>query len=860
MLHAQRGLLVGAVLAMMLDLVLSLPRRPPSPGKILGMFNRPWGCGDCYVDLIFESDKHTAESMAWCVGNCNFVQFWNARSYNTRQRNENFLVVVNRWIQERINDEVSPASQVCGHWLSAADEVTSRGRALPLPQCPSNCLGPPPRQQQLSMETTGPCVLPPGHVSVTPVQIVEMEVDASTSFAGDVGIRRLLLIPLLFTLGVLIGTAILIATPAKNPGTQTVMADVARDVAWVFGPSAWQMPDATSNVCSVCTGTDASCIRRNTVQLTDVDGLFQARHIPHVETTLIFGTVQFATEMSEKQLKKEWEAWNRAASVHARIEHGLTLPGSVRPCPSGVTSACLQNRGAASGRYCDFRHQCLSRHSLFGGQYVQANPDPEAHFMLRGRASFTLQWYADAICGSRAGEEVTHGPSRFTRHRHSFQILVPEQCDTCATDARPPAPSVRAYDAGSGEVACEACAAMDVIRAVGTRTALCNAQVFQMQCEECGVNSEPGAAVSPYGVAMQCLPCRGTRDALGRAKGSHRPLGEVDCRNCSASSFFNGVVCQRLSDMVVQGDREVSGTDSFKLDEYTQAVVSEHHFRNQHFLQQPCTCNNRHKYTQFCGGYAVRDQDAWMQPAGRSELRQLSHFAAGEDLQEYAIRREGLCRACRTCLSGEYNGVCGRGVEGRCAACLALSSCPASPPHYLDHPHELGCNQLHALVDYSCARCKVWEKIGNNYMLLVGCGRQDLRRWEPSGAASAEVLEVVTCAFGGSSSAPCMHGGAQLVRREPNGNYSSLLPYCPPGWFFSCANSGVTVFDAFSSACCTKCRECPPEAKKTGLWAVCTGMSDTDTQASQCTDRCENNMYEEDGTCLYCNTCKEGEL
>ena len=132
MLSAQRGLLICAVLATMLGPVLSLPRRPPSPGKILGIFKRPWGCGDCYVDLIFESDKHTSESMAWCVGNCNFVQFWNARSYNTRQRNENFLVVVNRWIQERINDEVSPASQVCGHWLSAADEVTA-GLCL----CPS---------------------------------------------------------------------------------------------------------------------------------------------------------------------------------------------------------------------------------------------------------------------------------------------------------------------------------------------------------------------------------------------------------------------------------------------------------------------------------------------------------------------------------------------------------------------------------------------------------------------------------------------------------------------------------------------------------------------------------------------------
>jgi len=47
---------------------------------------------------------------------------------------------------------------------------------------------------------------------------------------------------------------------------------------------------------------------------------------------------------------------------------------------------------------------------------------------------------------------------------------------------------------------------------------------------------------------------------------------------------------------------------------------------------------------------------------------------------------------------------------------------------------------------------------------------------------------------------------------------------------------------------------------KTQAYAECTGMSSDDTQSSHCTDRCENNMYENNRTCLYCNMCKEGEL
>jgi hypothetical protein len=314
--------------------------------------------------------------------------------------------------------------------------------------------------------------------------------------------------------------------------------------------------------------------------------------------------------------------------------------------------------------------------------------------------------------------------------------------------------------------------------------------------------------------------------------------------------------------MAAGEDRTLRGSDSFKATEYAELPVAVDHFRNADFQQQACSCNNRHKFAQFCGGYALRDQNAWMQHQGSGDLSTLQGLGPQAVVAQYAIRREGVCQFCATCLWREFNGLCASGRSGACASCRALASCPAA--HFLTHEHPSGCQQFHALADYQCERCKVWEQVGQHYVLLVGCGMQDLRRWTPLGSAVGGVLDVAVCSFDGDAttgavSAACQHAGAPLVRRQPFGNYSSLLPYCPPGWFFTCADG--SVFDAFSAACCSRCEECPAELrKKTGLWTRCTGMTSVDTQSSQCTARCENNMYEHNGTCLFCNTCKEGEV
>jgi len=549
------------------------------------------------------------------------------------------------------------------------------------------------------------------------------------------------------------------------------------------------------------------------------------------------------------------------------VDAQVSSPASVVPCPLGISSACLENKGVVSARLCLFKNQCWSKGNVFGLGYAGDGAGGDAHFMLRGRAAFTLTWYADTQCGFYRDAQVTAGPAHFSPERQSFQIQIAETCDTCGTGAQP---GVAVFDSGSGVVTCEACAAMDVLVRVRESYAGCSSELFLMKCVECPVNTEPfqtplQATRNEFSVPQQCHACRELLDNDRKyPRGSHRPLGLDGCRSCSTSSFFNNLECQPLRSMSALADRTLAGSDTYKASEYAERDVAVDHFHNAAFEQQACACNNRHKYAQFCGGYALRDANAWMQHTSTEHLVLLKDFGPQDSVAQYAIHRQGVCQPCDPCASGSFNGVCVSGRWGVCASCRALGSCPASPAHFLKHEHPQGCEQLHALADYACARCKVWERVGRDYMLLVGCGDQNLRRWTPQALAAGGVLDVVVCSFGsdadtGALSPQCRHRGVQLQRQRPFGNYSSLLPYCPPGWFFSC--SAGSVYDAFSGACCTKCREYPAELKKkTGLWAACTGTTNVDTQSSQCTARCKNNMYEQNGTCLYCNTCKEGEL
>ena len=241
----------------------------------------------------------------------------------------------------------------------------------------------------------------------------------------------------------------------------------------------------------------------------------------------------------------------------------------------------------------------------------------------------------------------------------------------------------------------------------------------------------------------------------------------------------------------------------------------------------------------------------------------LSEITEITEIDEYEHMREGKCQPCVTCSEGEYNGGCKLGKEGVCNTCTLQIEC--TPTQYLHHNNRKGCVQTRALSDYVCTECRMWDKIDNEYVLLVGCGVRNLDRWHPQARkGSDDKLEISTCLFEGGSGLiddPCMYNGIALLRKEPFGNFSSTIPYCPEGWHVSPdLDLEKKKSEAFDPKYCIQCVDCKAEQKKTPGWRQCPGGTVTDTQGTYCTERCENNMYEEDETCVYCKTCKEGEV
>ena len=851
--------------------ISSLPPRPPSPGKIIGIFARNFDCSDCAVmrqytvtDDCREKNKvgnrvlkkdcvvSFRENMdnlsplawqAWCVYNCPYDRFW--QHLNTVDQNEIFLLTVNRWIQGQVVLETIPADVSCPAWQRAAEPlVPPMGEELPV--CALSCDGLITRQGSTTLDmTAGACRLPAGHVSITPVQ--------ATTY-------KFLVV------------------------SKLGMEHVGQTV---FDLEHWQQATSASGVCTQCEGHD--CVRKLQLHISYMHRVFTAADLPATKQVLVFGTAEHRTALNEEQMKLQWKSWNGDDPLGHRIQREENLDSNYRLCSNGVSSACLQNKGALTGRACLFTGKCLNRADLFGPGYAYREAEPA--FVVRGLAHPRVAWYSDERCEKAADASFSHVLS-FSQFRSSFKLIPPMHCGGC-----PETHGVLDFNGDSGHMECEECHSPFVLDvAIGRHTGCPGNVVYKqkVECDEHEVSLRRSA-----GEELRCKACRDLNAADGYARGSHRPritagcmqcvrqerasnaalsgaavsaacLGCDDCRNCSASSTFDALhatFCRPLDDMVVVAfatwtpERRLARRDQYKRDEYAPAVLDGDQFRNGLFQQQLCACNNRHSFAQFCGDYALRDQDAWMTHSDGG-TRQLSLFTGQTDLAGYGIKRAGECRPCLTCPTEHFNGRCVQGREGACALCRVLASCSAVNNPYLHHDHAEGCEQTHALSDYECRECPVWAKLGQLFMLLVGCGNQNLRRWTPTARAFDGVLEVAECKFdhgGAPASSVCRHAGVALTRQRPFGNYSALMPYCPPGWFFKCADRLSTA--PWDPECCAKCDVCPPEqSMNTAEYRPCSGATDYDSQSSHCVDRCENNMYEVNNTCLYCTTCKEGEL
>jgi len=833
-------------------LVSSLPRRPPSPGfhTLLNLFPRNWDCSDCVVSLDLFREPYTPSAQAWCVYNCPFEDYW--PELTKVGRNEQFLLVVNQWIQVEISHTVVKHHVLCNAWDTYAPTIVPHEAMF---SCPPACTGLQTWKSAVSMQEKA-CWLMRGHISITPIQA------AAIPFAMKSG-----------------------------------------ETKQMFSVNDWRLPDDETGVCGRCNA--GACIQATTLKLNTGGAVFATADIPNMQKVLVFGWQEFTTVYSEKQLKQAWKNWNSDDPLYGRITRQSRIASNNVKCTQGVTPACLQNKAAVTGRACLFQGVCFSRKDIFGQAYTHANT--QAAFVVRGRAHMKINWFIGDDCTMPVSDISLDHVYSFDLFRHSFKLHVPLQCTACSNEQ-----ITSNFDPDTGARACEEPFSPFVLELSLTSHTGCSDSFVLYKQVECDLHHV--SVRSNDQARLRCAACASLRAEDGFARGSHRPfiasqsqcqeclalerlrrpatprtnagnlasrVGNAnaasiacgrcdDCRNCSKSSTFDAfevTFCRPLDDMLVvqhadwQPTRRLAGRDQFKRTEYVPTALDPDHFRDAEFQQQACRCNNRHKYAQFCGEYALRDQDAWMTRSAGEEVR-LSSFTDATELAGYSILRAGVCQPCLACPVRHFNGACEKGREGNCALCRILASCTATRNPYLHHSHAEGCEQTIALSDYECRECPVWAKIGQDHMLLIGCGDQNLRRWRPTASAFDGVLDVGECRFdhGDAPATPmCRHAGVALERKRPFGNYSALMPYCPPGWFFKCAGRPSTA--PWDPECCAKCDVCPPEkSKNTATWRACSGASDVDTQSTNCVDRCENNMYEVNNTCLYCTTCKEGEL
>ena len=373
-----------------------------------------------------------------------------------------------------------------------------------------------------------------------------------------------------------------------------------------------------------------------------------------------------------------------------------------------------------------------------------------------------------------------------------------------------------------------------------------------------------------------CQACPGK--CIGRT-----PAVGCDCIPCNKDEIFDGTECRRPREMQIykgmQGF-EIEGADHIKSGPTTEISVSRTnsrgdsimYYRSGYNTQDPCTCMNDRDFAHLCGHSIVMNQDAYLRT--ESEHRLLSSFAHNTDtidddrrgVLSFKIERRGVCMNCLKCNAGSFNPNCPTNMyqEGNCLPCKTLAL-DCLPGQYLNHVHPLGCEFDSVGTDYFCQDCQTYMKNSTGYFLLVGCGATDFVRWPHTHylASSSSLLVTETCMFE-TGSPMCMWGAVTLERKTPFGSHSLEIPYCPPGYFFSCKGGDIPLTsDTYSVRCCSKCRDCDVASglKRGSSYRDCSGHTDIDTQYTQCQVRCENNMYENtEGQCVECTTCREGEL
>jgi len=655
-----------------------------------------------------------------------------------------------------------------------------------------------------------------------------------------------------------------------------------------FPNDIWSGTEPEDKVCQWCTEDSSlfdagKCVLRENLRYPTDDPLETIADLQAVKAKwpyFVFYNANFPG-ISMDKLNDAWDSFLGGPFIdHVNSvtqEHVSCGKKHINDFPHGVSTSCLYNKGALTGRLCDFKTTCFSREDVFGkGSTDKSFVIRQYTGIVTPTSAIYAQWFATIdLCLANGNNPI--GP--YSNRELSFENIITTEwpdpvfklimgeCDTCPGEQG----VIEELETASGIVTCADCSpTTQEVKPFYDRT-VCRVSIPYNKCVDCEEH-----AVRDIGGTETCKMCATLGGGL---TGSHRLNGEEVCKDCDIDKWWSAgtQLCNTVKSFTFQTSNSQmlrADQDYYKSSEYGEDLVRSNHFRNDDYEEQSCKCSTVHKYAHLCAGYVT--DDAYVHRIDTGDTVKLTDMVVAQegdvnDITKYVYRRQGVCKWCLPCAEGEYNDMCKDGVPGQCKPCMNLDTAYADSicdsDEYLRHDHYLGCAQTRARSDYECAPCKTLVKVKDEFMLAVGCGNQDFKRWDPYQNTVDGVLQSAICPLTSPADEQdiqaCEYKSEQFILAPKGQSYSKLIPYCPPSWYFSCELKlqSLDMLDTaeYDPECCTKCTECKGSEKKGVDWKTCTGKTQYDSQ-NQCQERCENNMYETRDQCVPCNTCKDGEL
>ena len=364
--------------------------------------------------------------------------------------------------------------------------------------------------------------------------------------------------------------------------------------------------------------------------------------------------------------------------------------------------------------------------------------------------------------------------------------------------------------------------------------------------------------------------CRQCRDFPNGHLYPYKPQDSIldECQACSPGTWFDTDMdpaeCTTIETMnLTCPDMSVGATIVINppLDHYRSPffnfkpangneVPIGHYLDTETYEIKSCAdeCND-YQYSHLCGRPSSDGEIYWKKIATR-EVTVMKDFICDSSIpSQYKIKREGMCKDCKSCSDLEFNSGCGSNNAGTCQTCKTT----CSTDYYLYHELSTGCNDPTAISDYECRECKKVERTGDNadfkYYIVESCGGNDYDRW---GTDFTNGIQSIHCTSPSSSDTCNFDSVPPTIPITQHAG--THLPYCPPRYkvIEECFQQNPNLWN---KDCCVECSADDPQKKKSANYEICPGNSPTDTQLW--VERCENNYYtDKSGAEEVCKPCE----